>query len=441
MPMPRPDTCVTLVAVEKPGSKMHCTSWSSVGGASAANRPCATAFARIRSRSRPAPSSASSMAISLPTCRTVRVISPVSDLPAFVAHVARLDAVVERVAQQVLERAGQLFQHRAVELGLCAADLEIGALVELLGGPAQDPVQPLGHAAEGHRADREQLLLDIARKPRLRDQRGVGHVEIPEQRLLDRRYVVDALGERARELLEARVPVELERIESLLALAHLHQPRLDLRLGLNLDLAHLRAQPDHAAGQLEQVGLERAQLDFDARAGDRDFAGFVDEAVDGVGAHAEHRAGAGLDFGRFSGGARGSDPAPPCGTTTGRPAGGIGSATPGVAAPAAGAAPAASASTPHSSATLVLPSRNASSTYPIRSRSASRASKSSDVAVTGTSSTTRRDSIRCASSPRRIAPAIRALPFNVCSVRRNCRAPDESAGARRHPRTCSPACG
>ena len=31
----------------------------------------------------------------------------------------------------------------------------------------------------------------------------------------------------------------------------------------------------------------------------------------------------------------------------------------------------------------------------------------------------RRDSIRCASSPRRIAPAMRALPLNVCSVRRN----------------------
>ena len=83
MPMPRPETCVTRDAVENPGSKMHSISLASVGCASAAMRPCATALARTPSRLRPAPSSASSIAISFATCRTVSVISPVSDLPAF----------------------------------------------------------------------------------------------------------------------------------------------------------------------------------------------------------------------------------------------------------------------------------------------------------------------------------------------------------------------
>ena len=128
-------------------------------------------------------------------------------------RVARLDAVVERVAQQVLERTDELFQHRAVELDLRAVDLEVGALVELLRGRAQDPVQALGQAAERHRADREQPLLHFARQPRLREQRGVGVVEVLEQRLLHGRHVVDAFGQRARELLEARVAVELERVE------------------------------------------------------------------------------------------------------------------------------------------------------------------------------------------------------------------------------------
>ena len=50
-------------------------------------------------------------------------------------------------------------------------------------------------------------------------------------------------------------------------------------------------------------------------------------------------------------------------------------------------------------------------------------------------------SIRCASSPRRIAPAIRALPLSVCSVRRSCAALVVSSGARRQALTCSPACG
>ena len=66
---------------------------------------------------------------------------------------------------------------------------------------------------------------------------------------------------------------------------------------------------------------------------------------------------------------------------------------------------------------------------------ASSASKSSGVAATGASPVDSRDSIRCASSPRRIAPAIRALPLNVCSVRRSCRALPQSPGARRQPRT------
>ena len=244
MPMPRPETCVTFDAVENPGSKMHSMSCASLGCASGAIRPCATAFARTPSRLRPAPSSASSIAISFATCRTVSVISPVSDLPAFARCAAGFDAVVERIAQQMLERSDELLQHRAVELGLRAADFEIGALAELARRSAQDPVQALGQAAERHRADREQLLLHVARKPSLRAQRGIRDVEVLEKRLLDRRHVVDAFAERARELLEARVAVEFERIESFLALAHLHEARLDLRLGLDLDLAHLRAQAD-----------------------------------------------------------------------------------------------------------------------------------------------------------------------------------------------------
>ena len=88
--------------------------------------------------------------------------------------------------------------------------------------------------------------------------------------------------------------------------------RLDLRFRLDLDLAHLRAQADHAVGQLEQVRLQRAQLAFDARAGDGHFARLVDEAVDDVGADAQLRARAGFEFGNGSarGAAAGSRAAP-----------------------------------------------------------------------------------------------------------------------------------
>ena len=161
----------------------------------------------------PPPSSAISITTSLPTWRTVSAISPVSDLPAARRASTRFDAVVERVAQQVLERAHELLQHRAVELDLAPVDLEVGALVELLRGRAHDPIQALGQAAERHRTNREQPLLHFARQPRLREQRGIGVVQVLEQRLLHRGHVVDAFGERARELLEPRVAVELQRVE------------------------------------------------------------------------------------------------------------------------------------------------------------------------------------------------------------------------------------
>ena len=46
--MPRPETCVTREAVEKPGSKMHSTSCASVGRSVAEKRPEAIkAFARL----------------------------------------------------------------------------------------------------------------------------------------------------------------------------------------------------------------------------------------------------------------------------------------------------------------------------------------------------------------------------------------------------------
>ena len=106
-----------------------------------------------------------------------------------------LDAMVERIAQQVLERSDQLFQHRTIELDLRAAYLEIRAFVELLRRLAKNAVETLRQAAEGNRADREQLLLHVARKPRLRQQRRVGLVEVLQQRLLNGRNVVDAFGE------------------------------------------------------------------------------------------------------------------------------------------------------------------------------------------------------------------------------------------------------
>ncbi len=64
-----------------------------------------------------------------------------------------------------------------------------------------------------------------------------------------------------------------------------------------------------------------------------------------------------------------------------------------------------------------------------------------ESAPTGVSPCPSCDSMRCVSSPRRIAPAMRALPLNVCSVRRNSATGLPSCGLRRHARNSSPARG
>ena len=205
--------------------------------------------------------------------------------------------MVERIAQQMFERPDQLFQHRAIELGLSVVDLQVRALVELLRRRAQNPIQSFGQADERNRANREQPLLHVARQARLRQQRGVGVVQILEQRLLHGGHVVHAFRERTRELLEPRKAIELQRIELLIDRLDRRHPRLDLRFRLQLDFPHLSPQAYHAVRELEQIRFERAQFAFDTGARDRDFARLIDQAIDDVSAHAQHRAGSRFHIG------------------------------------------------------------------------------------------------------------------------------------------------
>ena len=101
-------------------------------------------------------------------------------------------------------------------------------------------------------------------------------------------HVVDRLGHHARQFLEAREAVELERVEGLRRrLGGLHA-RADLRLGLQLDVAQLAAQALQVVGQVAERALDLADVRLDARAGDRHLAGLVDQAVEQRRAHA-HR--------------------------------------------------------------------------------------------------------------------------------------------------------
>ena len=152
------------------------------------------------------------------------VISPVSDLPA--APRASRGSMPWSSALRSRCSSGptELLQHRAVELDLRAADLEVGALVELLrrlprgsGTAARTGCRTAPCGSRTAAAARRATAAPARAAPRRR-RRGSCSSDCCT---VD--DVVDALGERARQLLEARVAVELQRIEALAVLATCEQ--------------------------------------------------------------------------------------------------------------------------------------------------------------------------------------------------------------------------
>ena len=156
-------------------------------------------------------------------------------------HLRRLDAVGDGVAHQVAEGRGHRLEHAAVDFDLAADDVEVGAAAEFLGGLADQAVETLGEAVEGHHAHVHQRLLELPRHARLGVERHFGAVEVLEQVLLHRGDVADALGHHPGEFLEARVAVHFQGVELGVLGLDLGQARLHLGVGLDLDLAQLVA--------------------------------------------------------------------------------------------------------------------------------------------------------------------------------------------------------
>ena len=124
-----------------------------------------------------------------------------------------LDAVHHAVAQQMLEGADQAFKHAAIQFDALALDLQIDLLAALARRLAHDAVQALADRFELHHPRAQQVVLQLAGQAALRGQLVFAGGHIALQRALHRGHVVDRLGQHARHFLEARVAVELERIE------------------------------------------------------------------------------------------------------------------------------------------------------------------------------------------------------------------------------------
>src|SRR3954466_671910 len=223
MPTPRPEMSLVTSAVEKPGRKSSSAAPlpSSVRPASAVIRPRSTARLPTLTGSMPRPSSRTSMTTLPPAWRGGGSGGP--GLGSFAAGGAggdlegaglrlargeallrRLEAVVERVADEVDERVAERLDDRAVELGVLADELELDVLGELARQVADE-------AREAHedRVDRDHADLHDHGLEGLRGARELlhrlaeaGFTGVRGERL-DERAVDDELAHPVHERVEA----------------------------------------------------------------------------------------------------------------------------------------------------------------------------------------------------------------------------------------------
>jgi hypothetical protein len=136
-------------------------------------------------------------------------------LPAATRRSGDFHAVRHAVAQQVFKRARHALQHTAVDFDRAAGDVQPHRLAGFLGRLAHHAIQPLGQAVELDHARAQQVVLQFTRQPRLGGQFVFGGLQGTLQAALQGGHVVHRLGHEAREFLEAREAVHLQRVEGL----------------------------------------------------------------------------------------------------------------------------------------------------------------------------------------------------------------------------------
>ena len=129
------------------------------------------------------------------------------------ALLRRLDAVHDRVAQHVLERRQHALEHLAIELAGRADDDQLGLLVRVGRDLAHQAAQALHVTLERHHARTHQAVLQFRDDARLLQQQVLRFARQILEQAFDAADVADRFGERARQLLDRRIAIELQRIE------------------------------------------------------------------------------------------------------------------------------------------------------------------------------------------------------------------------------------
>ena len=163
MPTPRPETSVTMSAVEKPGAKISCQTSASrhvVGHRQAVLR---APWPGCCSRFRPPPSSRTSITMLPPWWAADRNSVPGSDLPAATRAAGSLDAVVDRSCAPGGSADRRCFSIRPLSSSV-ASPLrdEVDLLAQLAGQVAHHAREAREHEVHRHHADRHHRFLQVA---------------------------------------------------------------------------------------------------------------------------------------------------------------------------------------------------------------------------------------------------------------------------------------
>ena len=145
------------------------------------------------------------MMTSDPNCMACSRIVALARLAGRLAFVGRLDAVIDRVADEVEERVGQAVEHTAVELGIAAPDLPVDHLAE---GPRQiahGPVELVGGRGDRHHAGPHGAFLEVVEHSGQLGELGYGgrlDLEARRQHAADSQMGGSRLADQADQLVE-----------------------------------------------------------------------------------------------------------------------------------------------------------------------------------------------------------------------------------------------
>ncbi|MNS21843.1 hypothetical protein D3C72_536200 [compost metagenome] len=204
------------------------------------------------------------------------------------AHFAAFQAMVDGVAQHVLQRRHHTFEDAAVQFALGIAHHQLHLLAQFAGHLPYHTLQAWHQALEGHHQGRGQAFLQLAVHPRLLLQQAVGLLGALCQGFLEVEQVRGRLEQGPRQLLQLRVAVHFQRVEVVIGIAFELLPAGDSPLGLDVQAQQLVAHALEGGFHLVEGELRIVDLLLDAPTDDRVLTGQVAQVVEQLGIDLDH---------------------------------------------------------------------------------------------------------------------------------------------------------